>query len=158
MPDPAFLRPRLAGSDSAEQTDLLDPLDVPTQLGELRDLADGWLDGEGVAPTHELLDWLSERFDRAYPDGLPLPHIYPTVEGGVQAEWSMAGQEISLTVDPATWEGAWHVLDMGTDSTDERTLDLTDDSDWSWFTGQIGSLAGASRAWAATSVHSDEAG
>ena len=127
--------------DSIDRIAPLDPLDVPTQLGELREMEDGWLDGEGLAPKHELLDWLSERFDLAYPDELPLPHVYPTVEGGVQAEWSMSGQEVSLKVDPATREGAWHLLDMATDSEDEQALHLTDDSGWRWLTEQIYSLS-----------------
>ena len=129
--------------DSVEHIALLDPLDVPVQLGELREMEDGWLDGEGVAPSQELLDWLSERFDRWYQDDLALPHVYPTVDGGVQAEWSISLREISLSVDPASREGAWHALDMGTNSEEERTLDLTDDSGWRWVAEQIHSLSEA---------------
>ena len=79
----------------------------------------------------------STRWD---PDDLALPHVYPTVEGGVQAEWSISRREISLSVDPATREGTWHVLDMGTDSEEERTLDLTDDRAWTWVAEQIPAL------------------
>ena len=138
-----MIEKRPTSLDPLDDIALLDPLDVPAQLSDLREMEDGWLDGEGVAPSHELLDWLSERFDRWDPDKLALPHVYPTLDGGVQAEWSIARREISLSVDPATREGAWHVLDMGTDSEEERTLDLTDDSAWTWVAEQIHSLSEA---------------
>ena len=140
---PSMIEKRPTSLDPLDDIALLDPLDVPAQLSELREMEDGWLDGEGVAPGHELLDWLSAQFDRCYPDDLPLPHVYPTVEGGVQAEWSISRREISLSVDPATREGTWHVLDMGTDSEEERTLDLTDDRAWTWVAEQIHSLSEA---------------
>lgn len=60
----------------------LDPLDVRARLDDLRALSDGWLDGTGVAPPHAGLDWLASAFDRHFPDDLPLPHLYPTPEGG----------------------------------------------------------------------------
>ena len=87
---PSMIEKRPTSLDPLDDIALLDPLDVPAQLSELREMEDGWLDGEGVAPGHELLDWLSAQFDRCYPDDLALPHIYPTVEGGVQAEWSIS--------------------------------------------------------------------
>ena len=138
-----MIEKRPTSLDPLDDIALLDPLDVPAQLSELREMEDGWLDGEGVAPSHELLDWLSDRFDPWDPDQLALPHVYPTPDGGVQAEWSISGHEISLSVDPATREGTWHVLDMGTDSEEERTLDLTDDRAWTWVAEQIHSLSEA---------------
>ena len=76
-------------------------MDVPAQLSELREMEDGWLDGEGVAPGHELAG-LAVQPDStvATRNDLPLPHVYPTVEGGVQAEWSISHHEISLSVGP----------------------------------------------------------
>ena len=110
--------------ESVEEIVALDPLDVPSRLCELRRLKNGWLDGEGVAPAPEFLDWLAGTFDRLYPDELPLPHIYPTVEGGVQAEWSLSSHEVSLSIDFAA---AWIGRDLGHRGGRRTGLALTDD-------------------------------
>ena len=44
-------------------------------LKEMRDLEDGWLDGDGLAPTEE-------------------PRLFPTPGGMIQAEWSFDNFEI----------------------------------------------------------------
>ena len=130
--------------ESVEDIVALDPLDVPSRLCELRRLKNGWLDGEGVAPAPDFLDWLAGTFDRLYPDELPLPHIYPTVEGGVQAEWSLSSHEVSLSIDFATRAGEWHVLNADTTAEDRKLLNLADDNDWIALAQDIRSLAEAS--------------
>ncbi len=123
-----------------EHINLLDPLDVPARLDELRELKDGWLDGEGLAPNSEALDWLATSFDCRYPDDLPLPHVYPTLEGGVLAEWSSPPNEVSLDVNLATRQGEWHSLDVNTDAENARTLNLADNSGWTWIAEKIRSI------------------
>ena len=44
---------------------------------------DGWLDGDGKAPSSDGLEWLRDAFECNYPDEVPVPHIYPTESGGV---------------------------------------------------------------------------
>ncbi len=63
-----------------------DRLNVPAQIDKLRDMQPGWLDGEGSAPSHSGLDWLSGIFSRYYPKNATLPYVYPTPEGGVDME------------------------------------------------------------------------
>jgi len=133
---------RLLGLESIEHISLLDPLDVPARLDELRGLRDGWLEGKGVAPCHEGLDWLAASFDRYFPEDLPLPHVYPTAEGGVQAEWSLASNEVSIEVDLATHRGEWHWLDLTSDAKDLRALTLDDDEAWAWVVTEIRRMAG----------------
>ncbi|MCE2434685.1 MAG: hypothetical protein J4F29_17440 [Candidatus Latescibacteria bacterium] len=106
-------------------------------LDEFRDLKDGWLEGEGVAPSLDGLDWLAATFDRHFPNDLPLPYLYPTPEGGVQAEWSLSANEISLEVDLVTRQGAWHQLDMNTNADGARKLNLDDVKDWTWVVAEI---------------------
>ena len=127
--------------ESVEDIVPLDPLDVPSRLYELRELKNGWLDGEGLVPAPDFLDWLSERFDILYPDDLPLPHIYPTVEGNVQAEWSLSHNEISLSIDCASHAGEWHVLNTDTNAESSEPLNLADDNDWTKLTQYIRSYA-----------------
>ena len=58
----------------------LHPLDIPAQLDDFRHMQDGWLEGEGLAPSHDGLDWLTATFTQRYQTELPLPYIYPTPE------------------------------------------------------------------------------
>jgi len=133
---------RLLSLDSIEHITILDPLDVPARLDEFRLLKDGWLDGEGTAPSLSGLDWLSQTFERNYPDDLPLPYVYPTIEGGVQAEWSLGRIEITLVFDLETHTGQWHELDTDNDTEDSRSLDLNRAQGWQWLVNRIRPIAG----------------
>jgi hypothetical protein len=75
-------------------------LDVKARLEQLASLGPGWLDGVGEAPDAEGLTWLAEFLHDAELTGLTRPHLYPTPEGGVQAEWSLPDAvEVSATFD-----------------------------------------------------------
>ena len=123
--------------ETVEHGDIRDPLDISARLDELRLMKNGWLEGKGLAPPHEGLDWLSRAFDEHYPKNLPLPYLYPTEEGGVQAEWSLGPKEISLDIELSSHSGEWHVLDVETDDVSERTLNIEDAGDWKWLVEQI---------------------
>ena len=51
-----------------------DPVSAPAslriraRLDSMRNLADGWLEGAGIAPSPGGLDWLAEAFARQYPE------------------------------------------------------------------------------------------
>ena len=124
LPDPGFL---LRGR----------PLAIGRQIDELKLLEEGWLDGEGRAPSPEGLSWLLDVFDRRYPADAPLPYLYPTVTGGVQAEWPLGSREASLEVDVDSHSAEWHVLDLQSNEAQERTLNCDSDEDWKWLIGQI---------------------
>ncbi|HTU92122.1 MAG TPA: hypothetical protein VMF69_18715 [Gemmataceae bacterium] len=133
---------RLQGIESVEHISILDPLDIAARIDEFKLLKAGWLDGKGVAPDHDGLDWLSEAFDRRYPDDLSLPYLFPTPEGCVLAEWSLHPWSPSLEIDLAKKRGDWHVLNLDTDEEETKELDLTNDGDWKWLTQQIRNLGG----------------
>ncbi len=128
---------RLQSLESVEHITPLEPLDVTARLDEFRRLRDGWLEGKGVAPSHNGLDWLATTFDRYFPDDLPLPQIYPTAEGGIQAEWSLGSNEVSLEVDLSTHGGEWHRLDLVTDVEDLQVLELDNEGPWVWLITEI---------------------
>ena len=110
---------------------------IGSQLDQLRLLKDGWLEGEGLSPTETGLDWLENAFDRHFPDEAPLPHLYPTEAGGVQAEWSIGQIEITLELNLDTHSGEWHALDTKTGKVGERILDCDDSNDWEWLVDQV---------------------
>lgn len=123
---------KLVKIESIEHINLLDDLDVGARLDELRLLKDGWLEGGVKAPSTEGIDWLETVFDRHYPDEMPLPHLYPTPEGGISAEWSNDQWDLSLDIHLADKRGTWHELNLENDRDETRELDLEDDSAWAW--------------------------
>lgn len=132
---------RLLGVESVDQISRLDPTDVRGRLDELRQLEDGWLDGDGKAPGSDELEWLAAGFDRYYPDDLPIPYLYPTSEGGVQAEWSLSDNEISIEVNLVTHQADWHRLDQETHVDYVRELDLDNENDWTWIASEVRLMA-----------------
>ncbi len=114
-----------------------DPLDVPARLDEFRGMNDGWLEGSGRAPGHAGLDWLSASFRRFYPGDTPLPHTYPTDEGGVRMEWSCGSDVMALEIDLDTHRGEWLWFDRDSDDEREHTLNMDASADWEWLAQEI---------------------
>ena len=127
----------LTGLESVAHISLLDHLDVPTRLDEFRDMADGWLEGHGSAPSHAGLDWLATTFKRFYPGDAPLPHTYPTPEGGIQMEWSHGDNAIVLEIDLHHRRGNWLFFGRHTDTENEKTLNLDVRTQWQWLANEI---------------------
>ena len=132
----------LSGLESTEQITPLDPLDVPTRLGELHSMQDGWLDDASKAPSMVGLDWLASSFEHLFPDDLPRPHTFPTPEGGIEMEWSLDPYSIILEIDLDTHKGSWLRFTRRTNGEDERELDLNDNDDWEWIVAEILNAAG----------------
>ena len=128
-----------------------DLLNIGRRLESLKTLKDGWADGSnlpaqwgeghGKAPGPEGLAWLAGRFLARYASDLPRPHLYPTPEGGIQAEWSMGPNEASLEIDLDAHAAEWHCLNVDTNRADERTISLDDDNAWEWLATELRRLA-----------------
>ncbi len=131
---------RLLGIDSVEHVTLLDPLDVPARLDELRMLRDGWLDGQGTAPSPAQLDWLSEWFSTSFPDELPLPLTFPTVEGGVRFEWAIGRVDASVDINLQGREGYWHSHDSAAADSNEAQVDLSTEAGWKSLAARVQQL------------------
>lgn len=118
----------------------LDPLDIVARLAEFKRLKLGWLDGKGVPPSLDGLDWLADSFATSYPADAPLPYLFPTPEGRVLAEWSLPPWAPSIEIDPTEKWGEWHALNLDTDVEETRTLDLTNPNDWEWLAERVRSF------------------
>jgi hypothetical protein len=134
-----FLEPSLHGGrfESLENIEFLEPLDILIQIESIRNLKDGWLDGEGKAPSHVALTWFVQTFDRYWVDPLPLPYIYPTYEGGISLEWSIGYWELSLDIDLTSHTGYWHALHTENNQANEKDLNLEKEEDWNFLIQQI---------------------
>jgi hypothetical protein len=77
-----------------------DPADleaVDSRLDELEGLRGGWLDGYGAAPTPPALRSARRIVAELLGLEVPKPRLYPTPDGGVQAEWTAGESEINVT-------------------------------------------------------------
>lgn len=138
-------RAHMQSFESVESVTLLDPLDVPARLEEFLALKDGWLEGHGWAPSPAGLAWFSEAFERYFPDNLPLPHLYPTEDGDIQAEWSFAPHEVSIEIDLLARTGEWRCLNLETDQDESLELSLANAGGWEQLAAKLREYVGAIR-------------
>lgn len=110
------------------------------RLREIMSLQDGWLDGEGLAPKMEELNWLSQMFERYYPTGLLLPFIFPTTEGNIQAEWSLECVKIALEISLQSHLGEWVSLNTDTNNVEMLTFLLDEEKEWNALVEKISQM------------------
>lgn len=123
-------------------------ISIASRLNELRQLQDGWLEGKGKAPSPAGLDWLLRAFRSNCAVDLPAPCLYPTAEGGVQAEWSLGAIEISLDIDLETHRGYWHELNLDTRDDASMQYDLDTWEAWQEIASRVERFQGVSHVYA----------
>jgi hypothetical protein len=55
----------------------------------------------------------------------------------VQVEWSLGSNEVSLEIDLTNHTGEWHRLDLNTNISDAKSLDLEYPSAWVWLAEEV---------------------
>lgn len=121
---------KLERIDSVDRVSLLDELDVPARIDELRLLQHGWLEGHGIAPDSAHLDWFAEQFEHSFAAELPLPFVYPTEAGGLRLEWDFASHDLSVEVNLQTRKAELHCLDLEANRDAAETIDLSTEDGW----------------------------
>jgi len=116
--------------DSISNIEILDPLDVSVRLNELAKLKNGWYESIGKAPSIDALVMFEGLYDKYYPENLPLPAIFPTIEGNIQLEWSVNSKEISLEIDLNQFSAELLSVDSNTSEVFEDLIDLKEESEW----------------------------
>jgi len=99
-------------------------------LHEIAALKDGWFDGEGTKFSSAALDRIADFFDVFFEEDLPSPHIFPTSDGKIQAEWIIKNTDFSLEIDIENCTGVFSSLNLLTDCENEYEANLKDKSDW----------------------------
>lgn len=77
---------------------MLDVID--SRLAELANLSNGWMNGEGVAPRESAVSRARRLLFSASEFAMPRPQLFPTLDGGVQAEWTNGTIEMSVVFEP----------------------------------------------------------
>ncbi len=104
-----------------EDPEGLEALD--NRIAELAELKPGWLDGAGAPLTLAALEKARITLTELLLLDAPRPHIYPTPEGGVQAEWAAGAHEISVTFEP---DGSSYALAVKRESGESSELENGD--------------------------------
>lgn len=65
--------------------------ELAKRFDEISELADGWLDGGGLAPDRDRLAVVAEKLAAHFPEDVPLPAVVATPDGNVLLEWRMSG-------------------------------------------------------------------
>ncbi len=73
---------------------------------------------------------------------LPLPYLYPTVEGGVQAEWSINQWEISLEIDLLQRRAQYQALFVPEQRAEESEFNLADQAEWVRLSQALSAISG----------------
>ena len=112
--------------EEADALELLDNTDPIVQIEQLRQLPAGWLDGKGVPPSALLLDQIGAWLENHLRGEEPTPRLYPTPEGGVEAEWLIGRLDLSIEFDPNNNTVHWHAMDLDRDTVEEDIVPLHD--------------------------------
>lgn len=103
----------------------LDPNELRERIDELKALTDGWLDGAGhtldSVKLQEVADLLTELHEQ---EELPIPYLYPTPSGELQAEWTIGSWELSGVFDLSTGAVELDALDTMTGAGKEETVNI----------------------------------
>lgn len=124
---------KLVRIDEIESIDILDSLDVSLRLNELSKLKDGWYNGIGKAPSKLSLNKFGDIFNSYYDGKLPLPAIFPNLEGNIQLEWKKENKNIIIEVNITSLESNFFYYN-DLDDTDEIEQIITLSSKENWDT------------------------
>ena len=113
------------------------PIDVPARLEEFKEVENGWLDGEGMVPSRDGLDWLIGAFRAHFPSEAMPARTYHTREGHVRMEWFMGSNFMSFEVDLPLHTGGWLWSNSESRDFNHGDLDLDKVSSWEWLVSEI---------------------
>jgi len=82
-----------------EQLECLPHYKLVSAIDALSSLKPGWLEGHGIAPQIDNLNWLSNEVAKSFPESLEHPSVAPTEEGHVILEWIRPHSRIELEVN-----------------------------------------------------------
>jgi hypothetical protein len=124
-----------------ESMDVLDPLDVSLRISNLLKLENNWYEGHGKALNRAQLLNFENLFNSYYDNKLPLPAIFPKVDGNIQLEWKKDSKNIILEVDLSDLSANYFYYNDEVDS-DEKDINLSISDREGW--GHLNNLIGES--------------
>lgn len=117
---------RLTGISEITHLEVLVHLEMVERILNLSELQDGWLEGGGVAPLQENLDWLISEIISYFPPDLEYPAVVPTEDGNVVFEWIRPHARIELEVNFSEQQLEIYATNLKTNDFVEETHPQTD--------------------------------
>lgn len=115
--------------DSIHDVSVLDEPDdlarIDGRLNEISALSPGWLDGGGEAVGAKAVETARRLLAELLAHDVPHPRVFPTPEGGVQAEWTIDDREISVTFES---DGSLYAISVHLESGDADEPELSPDN------------------------------
>lgn len=103
--------------------------DVQTRLANFSSLERGWYDGDdGETFDKQQLEWLASKLTEHLATNVP--HLYPTVNGDVEAEWGFGNWCVSVEIELAKQVGYLNAINVETKEEREFDFQLATDQDW----------------------------
>lgn len=98
---------------------------LKARVDELGELDNGWLDGEGEPLDPQGLVRISDALQELYEQsGIPIPYIYPTPDGNVQAEWTIGSWELNTVIDLASGKADVVAVNIDTNADAEAKINI----------------------------------
>lgn len=114
-----------------ESLDILDPLDVSLRINNLSKLEDNWYEGHGKALNKNGLNSFENLFNSYFENKLPLPAIFPKVDGNIQLEWKNEIKNIVIEINLDTLKSEYfYYNDLDDSDEKEETIELREKEGW----------------------------
>lgn len=114
-----------------ESLDILDPLDVSLRINNLSKLEDNWYEGHGKALNKNGLNSFENLFNSYFENKLPLPAIFPKVDGNIQLEWKNENKNVVIEINLDTLKSEYFYYNDFDDSDEkEETIELNEKQGW----------------------------
>jgi hypothetical protein len=120
------LNDRLTGITEISHLEVLPHPEMVDRIVTLFELQDGWLEGGGIAPLDENLDWLIGEIIRDFPLDLEYPSVVPTEEGNIVFEWIRPHARIELEVNFSEQKLEIYATNLKTNDFVEETYPLSE--------------------------------
>ena len=114
-----------------ESMDILDPLDVSLRINNLSKLENNWYEGKGKALNKIGLNKFENLFNSYFENKLPLPAIFPKIDGNIQLEWKNEAKNVVIDIDLDSLAGEFFYYNDINDSDEkEDQIELDDKDGW----------------------------
>jgi hypothetical protein len=123
---------KISKIEEVENLDVLDSLDVSLRINNLLKLENNWCEGQGKSLNQKDLITFGNLFNSYFDNKLPLPAIFPKVDGNIQLEWKKEAKNIIINIELNTLKSDFFYYNDIEDSDEfENQIVLTNKESWS---------------------------
>lgn len=114
-----------------ESLDVLDPFDVSLRINNLLKLENNWYEGQGKALNKEHLTKFGNLFNSYFNNKLPLPAIFPKIDGNIQLEWKKEDKNVVLDINISSLLSEFFYYNSANESDEkEERITLSNKEGW----------------------------